>query len=49
MTEEIYQFPTYMQNVVWTRSVTEGRAFDESFTANSREGVPFNFDVGVSY
>jgi regulator of protease activity HflC (stomatin/prohibitin superfamily) len=49
LTEEIYQFPTYMQNVVWTRSITEGRAFDESFTANSREGVPFNFDVGVSY
>jgi len=35
LTEEIYQFPTYMQNVVWTRNVTEGRPFDESFTANS--------------
>ena len=49
LTEEIYQFPTFMQNVVWTRTASEGRPFDESFTANSREGVPFNFDVGVSY
>jgi regulator of protease activity HflC (stomatin/prohibitin superfamily) len=49
LTEEIYQFPTFMQNVVWTRTAYEGQPFDESFTANSREGVPFNFDVGVSY
>ena len=48
-TEEIYQFPTYMQNVVWSASVHEGSPYDDSFTANSQEGVPFNFDVGVSY
>ena len=48
-TEEIYQFPTYMQNVIWSVSSHEGEAYDESFTANSQEGVPFNFDVGVSY
>ena len=48
-TEEIYQFPTYMQNVIWSSSVHEGGSFDDSFTANSQEGVPFNFDVGVSY
>jgi regulator of protease activity HflC (stomatin/prohibitin superfamily) len=48
-TEEIYQFPTYMQNVVWSASSHEGSAYDDSFTANSQEGVPFNFDVGVSY
>jgi regulator of protease activity HflC (stomatin/prohibitin superfamily) len=48
-TEEIYQFPTFLQNVVWTRSVTEGRPFDESITFNSREGAIINADVGVSY
>jgi len=48
-TEEIYQFPTYMQNVIWSAGSHEGNAYDESFTANSQEGVPFNFDVGVSY
>ncbi len=48
-TEEIYQFPTFMQNVVWTRSEREGSPYDESFTANSKEGVPFSFDVGLSY
>jgi regulator of protease activity HflC (stomatin/prohibitin superfamily) len=48
-TEEIYQFPTYMQNVVWSANSHEGSNYDDSFTANSQEGVPFNFDVGVSY
>jgi regulator of protease activity HflC (stomatin/prohibitin superfamily) len=48
-TEEIYQFPTYMQNVIWSMSTHEGSPYDDSFTANSQEGVPFNFDVGVSY
>lgn len=48
-TEEIYQFPTYMQNVIWSASSHEGSNYDDSFTANSQEGVPFNFDVGVSY
>jgi regulator of protease activity HflC (stomatin/prohibitin superfamily) len=48
-TEEIYQFPTYMQNVIWSAGSHEGNTYDESFTANSQEGVPFNFDVGVSY
>lgn len=48
-TEEIYQFPTFLQNVVWTRNLNEGRAVDESITFNSREGAIINADVGLSY
>jgi regulator of protease activity HflC (stomatin/prohibitin superfamily) len=48
-TEEIYQFPTFLQNVVWTRSPNEGSPSDESITFNSREGAIINADVGLSY
>jgi regulator of protease activity HflC (stomatin/prohibitin superfamily) len=48
-TEEIYQFPTFLQNVVWTRSLTEGSPTDESITFNSKEGAIINADIGVSY
>jgi regulator of protease activity HflC (stomatin/prohibitin superfamily) len=48
-TQEIYQFPTFLQNVVWTRSASEGRDVDESITFNSREGAIINADVGISY
>jgi regulator of protease activity HflC (stomatin/prohibitin superfamily) len=48
-TEEIYQFPTFLQNVVWTRSLNEGSPSDESITFNSREGAIINADVGLSY
>ncbi|HYL60916.1 MAG TPA: prohibitin family protein [Candidatus Acidoferrales bacterium] len=48
-TQEIYQFPTFLQNVVWTRAANEGGAGDESITFNSREGAIINADVGVSY
>src|SRR5262249_22774853 len=45
----IYQFPTFLQNVIWTRSLNEGRGVDESITFNSREGAIINADVGISY
>lgn len=48
-TEEIYQFPTFLQNVIWTRSPNEGGPSDESITFNSREGAIINADVGLSY
>ena len=32
LTEQIVLFPTSVQNVVWTQSVHEGKAFDESIT-----------------
>jgi regulator of protease activity HflC (stomatin/prohibitin superfamily) len=48
MREDVYQFPTYQQNVVWTKSGKEGSQDDESFTVNSVEGATVNFDTQVS-
>lgn len=49
-TEDIYKFPTFFQNEVWTSSKHEGRHgdVDESITFNSIEGTPVNVDIGMS-
>lgn len=44
-TQEIYQFPTYMQNGVWIRDNKE----DKSITFNSVEGAVVNADISVHY
>ncbi|HWL89711.1 MAG TPA: SPFH domain-containing protein [Polyangiaceae bacterium] len=49
LTEQIIEFPTSVQNVVWTQSAHEGRAIDESITFSSSEGVNVNADVGLSF
>ena len=47
--EELYLFPTFQQNYVWTKSPNEGRSDDESFTFQTSEGLSVNTDVGISY
>jgi regulator of protease activity HflC (stomatin/prohibitin superfamily) len=49
LTEQIIEFPTSVQNVVWTQSAHEGRTVDESITFSSSEGVNVNADVGLSF
>jgi len=49
-TEDVYKFPTFMQNVVWTKDTTEGgKGVDESITFNSIEGATMNVDISFSY
>ena len=48
-TEDVYKFPTFMQNVVWTKEETETSRGDESITFNSVEGATMNVDVSFSY
>jgi regulator of protease activity HflC (stomatin/prohibitin superfamily) len=49
LTEQIVLFPTSVQNVVWTQSLNEGRAIDESITFSSGEGVNISADIGLSF
>jgi regulator of protease activity HflC (stomatin/prohibitin superfamily) len=49
LTEQIVVFPTSVQNVVWSQSTHEGKAFDESITFSSSEGVNVNADIGLSF
>jgi regulator of protease activity HflC (stomatin/prohibitin superfamily) len=49
LTEQIILFPTSVQNLVWTQSAHEGKAYDESITFSSAEGVNVNADIGLSF
>lgn len=48
-TERIYEFPTFIQNVVWTQDPTEGSQNDESITFNSGEGASIQADIALAY
>ncbi len=49
VTEDVYKFPTFMQNIVWTADTHEGSPTDESITFNSVEGAVINADIAISY
>lgn len=47
--EELYIFPTFMQNYVWTKSADEGSPNDESISFQTMDGMVANADIGISY
>lgn len=47
--EELFLFPTYTQNYVWTMNRAEGSPEDESITFQTSEGLSVGADVGISY
>jgi regulator of protease activity HflC (stomatin/prohibitin superfamily) len=47
--EELFIFPTFMQNYVWTKSATEGSPNDESLSFQDKDGLVANADIGISY
>lgn len=49
MNEQLYIFPTFMQNYVWTKDVREGSPTDESFSFQTMDGMTANADIGISY
>ena len=49
ITEDVYKFPTFMQNAVWTKASTPGSPGDDSVTFNSIEGAVVNADIALAY
>ncbi len=47
--ERIYEYPVFLQTIVWTKDVREGESHDQSITFNSVEGAVINVDVSLSY
>lgn len=47
--DELFIFPTFTQNHVWTKDKTEGSPNDDSFTFQTKEGLNVNTDVGIAY
>lgn len=42
-------YPTFVQRVVWTHDLQEGSPTNEELTFNTKDSVPVNIDVAVSY
>lgn len=49
LTEILVEFPTSVQNIVWTKDPHEGAPLDESITFASSEGVTVNADIGLAF
>lgn len=47
--EDLFLFPTFTQNYVWTKDPADKSIEDESITFQTREGLSVNADVGISY
>jgi hypothetical protein len=46
--ENLYIFPTYQINYVYTQSKTEGSPENEEFTFQTKEGMECSMDLGLS-
>ncbi len=49
MNEDLFLFPTFTQNYVWTRAAEEGSPTNEELTFQTKEGMSVTADVGISY
>lgn len=47
--EQLYLFPTFQQNYVWTSSEKEGSKYDESIEFGAKGGVDVHANVGVAF
>ena len=45
----VVTYPTFIQRVAWTHDKAEGKAANEELTFNTKDSVPVNLDVAVSY
>jgi regulator of protease activity HflC (stomatin/prohibitin superfamily) len=45
----VYEYPTFTQNVVWTKSTTEGAPINEEITFTNKDKMLIAVDVNLSY
>lgn len=45
----VYEYPTFTENYVYSKSANEGKAADESITFQAKGGVAINADMGIAY
>lgn len=49
LTEDVFKWPTSMQNAVWTASKAEGHPIDESITFTNKDNMVISVDVSIGY
>jgi len=47
--ENIIEYPTFVQTAVWTKSASEGKPVDESVTFTNKDSMAINADINLSY
>ena len=47
--EDLFIFPTFSQNYVWTKGVDDGSPNDESISFGTKEGLSVSADIGITY
>lgn len=47
--QEMYLYPTFTQNYVWTKANDPGSEGDESLSFQDKQGLEINADVGIAY
>ena len=48
-TEDVLQYPVFVQRVVWTENTSEGKPQNEEILYNSRDELVFKADISASY
>lgn len=48
-TENVFEYPTYVQTGVWTKDPNEGSPQNEELTFGSKEGMVISADISLSY
>jgi len=46
---QLIVYPTFIQRVAWTHDLHEGNPINEELSFNTKDSVPVNLDVAVSY
>lgn len=49
VTTEVYEFPIYVQNTVFTQDATEGSPGNDEFRVTTQDGLVCSFDVSFNY
>lgn len=47
--EDLYLFPVFTQNQIWTKEATEGSPNDDSISFQDKDGLVISTDIGLSY
>ncbi len=48
-TENVFEYPTFMQTVVWTQNTSEGKPVNEEITFTNKDSMQINADISLAY
>ena len=49
VTETVFEYPTFVKTVVWSRSKEEGRPFNEEITFSNADSMLISADISLAY